>query len=516
MSQSPHIVVIGAGFAGLSAASYLARDGFRVTLVERHDGPGGRARTFRHAGYTFDMGPSWYWMPDVFEAYFRDFGSSVAEHYDLVRLDPSYRVVFGHRNHLDVPARLDELYRLCEAIEPGSAARLQRFLAEAEYKYEVGMSEFVEKPGHHVREYLDIRVARAALRLHMLRDMGSYVDRQFRDRRLRQILKFPVLFLGATPENTPALYSLMNYADLVLGTWYPLGGMGSVVAGMVDVARAQGVEIRYGAPVRRIHSRAGRVSTVELASGEYLGADAVVGAADYHHVEQELLAPSDRMYDEAYWSRRTMAPSSLLYYLGLDRRLAGIKHHTLYFDRPFDRHAAEIYTTPQWPTDPLFYVCAPSVTDGSVAPPGCENLFILIPTAPGLGGDDEALRERYFDLVMDRLERLLEAPVRDAVVFRRDYAERDFAADYNAYRGNAYGLANTLTQTAFLKPKMRSTRVGGLYFAGQLTTPGPGVPPSLISGRVVAREIARDLGAGLPVGARLSSKPTRHGSATAV
>lgn len=486
-----HTIVIGAGFAGLSAASYLARGGARVTLLERHGMAGGRARTFSAEGFRFDMGPSWYWMPDVFERYFADFGTSVAEQYDLVRLDPSYRVVFGDGDALDIPAKLAHLYRLCEDIEPGSARRLKKFLAEAQYKYEVGMSEFVEKPSHSLAEFADVRVAQAALKLHMLKDMEGYVDEQFADDRLRQVLKFPVLFLGAKPANTPALYSLMNYADLVMGTWYPMGGMHKMVEAMVRVAKSQGVDIRYDTTVRRVATREGRVVGVETADG-YLEGDAVVGAADYHHVEQHLLAPEDRQYTEDYWDRRTMAPSSLLYYVGVRGKLPGIKHHTLFFDRPFDLHAEEIYERPQWPSDPLFYVCAPSVTDASVAPPDCENLFVLVPTAPGLGGDSEVLRKRYFDMVMDRYERHVGAPVRERIVYSRSYAETNFEEDYSAYKGNAYGLANTLRQTAFLKPKMKSARVDGLYYAGQLTTPGPGVPPSLVSGRVAAGEILRD------------------------
>ena len=508
-----HTIVIGAGFAGLSAASYLARDGAKVTLLERHAMAGGRARTFSAEGFRFDMGPSWYWMPDVFERYFNDFGTSVAEQYDLVRLDPSYRVVFGQDSAVDVPAKLAHLYRMCEDIESGSARRLKQFLAEAQYKYEVGMSEFVEKPSHSLAEFADIRIAQAALKLHMLKDMGSYVDEKFADARLRQILKFPVLFLGATPENTPALYSLMNYADLVMGTWYPMGGMHKMVEAMVRVAEAQGVDIRYDTTVKRIAIKGGRVVGVETEGG-YLPCDNVVGAADYHHVEQHLLAPQDRMYTEDYWARRTMAPSSLLYYVGVRGRLPGIKHHTLFFDRPFGRHAEEIYERPQWPSDPLFYVCAPSVTDASVAPPDCENLFVLIPAAPGLGGDTEDLRERYFDMVMDRYERHVGESVRDRIVYRRSYAESDFTSDYSAYKGNAYGLANTLRQTAFLKPKMRSACVEGLYYAGQLTTPGPGVPPSLVSGRVVAHEILRDLPSAVTGG--LSPKPYPHGSPTTV
>ena len=507
MSPKNHVVIIGAGFAGISAASYLAKAGVSVTVVEKHDQPGGRARSFTAEGFTFDMGPSWYWMPDVFDQYFADFGTSVREHYELVRLDPSYKVVFGRDNEVDLPADRKSLRALFDKIEPGSAAKLDHFLEEAEYKYRVGMAEFVQKPGHSILEFADLRVAKAALKLHMLKDMASYVDKLFTDTRLRQILKFPVLFLGATPEDTPALYSLMNFADLELGTWYPLGGMHQMVLAMERVAKDLGVTFKYEHPVSQIEVKNGKAVGVHTEHG-FIGADIVIGGADYHHVEQHLLPKQHRQYTESYWDKRTMAPSSLLYYIGLNKRLKNLDHHNLFFDTPFAKHAAEIYTDPQWPSDPLFYVCIPSLTDDTISPEGCENLFILIPTAPDLGNDSEELRDRYYHLVMDRLESLTGQDVRNAVVYKRSFAEREFKEDYNAYKGNAYGLANTLLQTAFLKPKMKSTKVKGLFYTGQLTTPGPGVPPSLISGQVVAGEVLKDLG--------LTPKQHLHGSAATV
>jgi len=504
MQKNSHVVIIGAGFAGISAASYLAKAGINVTVVEKHDQPGGRARSFKAVGFTFDMGPSWYWMPDVFDQYFADFGTTVAEHYDLVRLDPSYQVVFGQDDAVELPADRKSLLALFEKIEAGSAVKLEKFLAEAEYKYRVGMAEFVQKPGHSIMEFADLRVAKAALKLHMLKDMGSYVDKLFTDTRLRQILKFPVLFLGATPEDTPALYSLMNYADLELGTWYPLGGMHQMVLAMERVAKSLGVSFKYEHPVTQIEIKDARATGVHTSHG-YIAADVVIGGADYHHVEQHLLPAEHRQYTEAYWDKRTMAPSSLLYYIGLNKRLKGLDHHNLFFDTPFAEHAAEIYKNPQWPSDPLFYVCVPSLTDDSISPEGCENVFILIPTAPDLGNDTEELRDRYYNMVMDRLEKLTGQDVRNAVVYKRSFAEKEFKEDYNAYKGNAYGLANTLMQTAFLKPKMRSPKVKGLFYTGQLTTPGPGVPPSLISGQVVAGEVLKDL--------RVSPQQQTHESA---
>ncbi|MCB9302956.1 MAG: phytoene desaturase [Lewinellaceae bacterium] len=485
--MAKRVIVIGSGFAGLSAASSLAQKGYQVTVLEKNAVPGGRARKFEAEGFMFDMGPSWYWMPDVFEQYFARFGKKPSDYYELVRLDPSYSIFFGNEDIMEVPAKMEELYAMFDRYEPGSAKNLKKFLDEAQYKYKVGMADFVHKPGHSILEFADLRVLSSLFRLQMFTSMARHVRKLFKNEQLIQLLEFPVLFLGATPENTPALYSLMNYADMALGTWYPMGGMHKIIEGMVSLAEELDVEIRLNQEVKQVHVPNGRATKVITQDSEY-EADVVVGGADYHHVEQHLLAPEHRTYNQQYWDKRTMAPSSLLFYLGVDKKLEGLHHHNLFFDADFGRHAVEIYDQPQWPSDPLFYVCAPSVTDPSVAPEGKENLFILIPLAPGLE-DSEAQREKYYDIVMGRLETLTGQNIREHVVFKRSFAHADFERDYHAYKGNAYGLANTLMQTAFLKPKLRSKKVNNLYYTGQLTTPGPGVPPSLISGQVVAEEI---------------------------
>ena len=490
--MSKKVTVIGAGFSGLSTATYLADQGYDVTILEKNGIAGGRARKFEANGFTFDMGPSWYWMPDVFETYFGMFGKKPSDYYDLVRLDPSYRIVFGPNEEMDVPAKMQELEAMFESYAPGSAKNLRQFLAEAAYKYEVGMGEFVHKPSHSIMEFADLRVLKSMFRLQMLTSMTKHVHSLFKRDELRQLLKFPVLFLGATPENTPAMYSLMNYADMALGTWYPMGGMHKIIEGMVALAEEKGVKIELNQEVEHIQIENGKA--VELLTKKMsFATDIVVGSADYHHVEQQLIPDPYRMYSEAYWQKRTMAPSSLLFYLGVNKKLNRLKHHNLFFDENFKYHAYQIYENPEWPDAPLFYVCVPSITDGSVAPEGCENVFILIPVAPGLEDNDE-IRERYYQLVMNRLEALTDQQIRPHVVYKRSYAHRDFEQDYHAFRGNAYGLANTLMQTAFLKPKLKSTKIDNLYYAGQLTTPGPGVPPSLISGQVVAKEIIKKYG----------------------
>lgn len=486
--SNKQVIVIGAGFSGLSAASFLAKEGYKVTLLEKHDVPGGRARLFKADGFTFDMGPSWYWMPDVFERYFAAFGKELANYYDLIRLDPSYRVFFEDE-HVDMPASIEELRELFEHYEPGSGPKLDRFLKDAAYKYKVGIHDLVFKPSKSLMEFADRRVLGGLFKMHLFKSFSSYVRKYFTNPKLIELLEFPVLFLGAKPQNIPALYSLMNHADLALGTWYPMGGMHKIVEAMVKVAEDLGVDIRLGQNVNKITVVNGVAKEV-VTDSEVFSADVVVGGADYAFIDQQLLEEPFRNYTPSYWDKRVMAPSSLLYYMGIDKKVPGLLHHNLFFDRSFGDHAIEIYDDPKWPTDPLFYVSAPSKTDASVAPEGKENLFLLIPIAPGLK-EDEVAHERLFNQVMDRLEARTGMVVRESIIYKRKYSVSNFTEDYNAFRGNAYGLANTLRQTAILKPSLRNKKVKNLFYTGQLTVPGPGVPPSLISGEVVAREVKK-------------------------
>jgi len=484
------VVVIGSGFAGLSVATHLAHEGYQVEVFEKNDSLGGRARKFSQDGFTFDMGPSWYWMPDVFEQYFNKFGKSVSDYYNLIRLDPSYRVYFAKDHAMDLPASMDGMYALFEKYETGSSQNLKKFLEEAAYKYEVGINDLVYKPGQSLLEFADMRVIKGAFRLQLLNSLSSHVRKYFKNPYLIELLEFPVLFLGAKPSKTPALYSLMNYADISLGTWYPMGGMHKIVEAMVSLAEEKGVEFHTNANVDEILLDKGKATGIKLESGEIHMADVIVSGADYHHTETKMLDLKSRNYTDQYWEKRTMAPSSLLFYIGLNKKVDGILHHNLFFDTDFNKHASQIYDKPEWPEEPLFYVSATSVTDPSVAPKGCENIFILIPTAPGLM-DDQKIKDQYYDLVMRRMEGTFEQSIRDHVIYRRDFACSDFIQDYNSFKGNAYGLANTLNQTALLKPSLKNKRVKNLYYTGQLTVPGPGVPPSLISGAVVAKEVMK-------------------------
>jgi phytoene desaturase len=484
------VVVIGSGFAGLSAASFMAKAGWHVTVVEKNAAPGGRARQLKENGFIYDMGPSWYWMPDVFERYFNSFGKKVSDYYKLFRLDPSYRI-YWKDDFTDIPASYEELKKTFEKLEPGSAAMLDKYLKEAAYKYETGINKLVHKPGRSLTEFLELDVIKGVFKLDVFTSVKKHVQKHFKNAKLRQLMEFPVLFLGALPENTPALYSLMNYADIKGGTWYPEGGMYAVVDSMYRLALELGVTFVFNEDAQKINVT-GKSAKELVTDKNVYEADVIISGADYHFTETSLLAPEYQSYSASYWNKRVMAPSCLLYYVGLNKKLSNILHHSLFFDVSFEQHGKEIYTTEEWPSDPLFYVNATSVTDKNSAPPGCENLFFLIPIAAGLKGDTEELRNKYFNMIVKRLEDRTGQSISDSIIYKKTYSVTDFIRDYNSFRGNAYGLANVLKQTAILKPSCKSKKVNNLFYTGQLTVPGPGVPPSLISGEVVAKEILKE------------------------
>ncbi len=483
-------IVIGAGFSGLSSAAYLAKAGYQVTILEKHNSPGGRARKFSEAGFTFDMGPSWYWMPDVFDSFFNDFGKNVSDFYELERLDPSYRIYFGEEEYVDLSASMPKLVDWFESQEVGAGEKLKNFLKDAQYKYEIGIQELVKKPGQSLLEFADIRVVKGLFQLNLFSSIKSFIRKSFSNPKLIEILEFPILFLGAMPKNTPALYSLMNYADMSLGTWFPKGGMHEIVTAMVSVCSELGVEFAFNQDVQSFEYESNEVKSVVTDSDTFY-ADVVVASADYHHIDKKVLDPKYSNYSDKYWDKRKMAPSSLLYYVGLDKKLEGALHHNLFFDADFEMHAKSLYETESWPEDPLFYLSVTSKTDPTTAPEKGENLFILIPSAPGLK-DSQEIKDHYFNLVIKRIEKHFKTSIAESIVYRKDFAYSEFISEYNSFKGNAYGLANTLDQTAILKPSIKNKKLHNLYFTGQLTTPGPGVPPSLISGQVVANQIIKE------------------------
>jgi len=488
--MSSSVIIIGSGFAGLSAASFMAKAGWDVSVIEKNSGPGGRAKQLIENGFTFDMGPSWYWMPDVFERYFAQFGKKVTDYYTLHRLDPSYRV-YWNEGLTDVPADYEAFKKMVEQFETGSGVKLDKYLKEASYKYNIGINKLVQKPGLSFTEFIEKDIFKGVFKLDVFTSIKKHIQKYFKDQRLRQLMEFPVLFLGALPANTPALYSLMNYADIKGGTWYPQGGMYSVVNAMYKLARELGVKFYFNEEASEIiiNNYSAKNLVTDKAIHE---ADVIISGADYHFTEERLLPENYRSYTENYWSKRVMAPSCLLYFIGLNKKLTDVSHHSLFFDVPFEQHAKEIYDHPQWPTDPLFYVSINSVTDATVAPPGCDNMVLLIPIASGLNGDDEEIREKYFQQIIQRMKKHTRQSIRDAVIYKKTFSVSDFTEQYNSYRGNAYGLANTLMQTALFKPSCKSKKVKNLFYTGQLTVPGPGVPPCLISGEVVAREVTKE------------------------
>ena len=476
-----HISIIGSGFSSLSAACYLAQSGHRVQVYEKNTSPGGRARQLKKDGFVFDIGPSWYWMPDVFEKFFGDFGKKVSDYYTLERLDPGYQVYFGRKDSILIGDSLEKIYSAFEAEEKGGADKLKKFIGKAADNYKIAIDELVYRPGISPLELVTPDTLKKLG--YFFSNVKSEVTREFKNPKLAQILQFPVLFLGAKPADTPAFYNFMNFADFGLGTWHPKDGMYSIVKGMVKLAESFGVKIHLDSPVEEILLENKKAVGVKI-NGQNILSDIVLSGADYHHTE--TLLPKDlRAYSEAYWNKKTFAPSSLLFYVGLNKKVKNVSHHTLFFDVDFDTHAKTIYDTTQWPEEPLFYANFPSISDPKMAPKGKEACFILIPIAPGLE-DTEELRNRYFEIVIDRLETLTEQGLKEDILFMESFCVNDFISVYNSYKGNAYGMANTLLQTAFLRPKLKSKKVKNLFFTGQLTVPGPGVPPALISGKLVA------------------------------
>jgi len=482
------IAIIGSGFSSLAASCYLAQQGNKVTIYEKNESIGGRARQFKKEGFTFDMGPSWYWMPDVFEKFFSDFNKKADDYYELIKLNPAYRVYFGINDFINIYDNLDEIKTTFEGIEKGSGSKLEAFINQAKSNYNIAIKDLVYRPGVSP---LELITPQTALKLNQfLGNVSNDIRKKFKNERLIQILEFPVLFLGAKPTKTPSFYNFMNYADFGLGTWHPKTGMFDVVRGIEKLATELGVTIETNASVEKIIVE-NKTATGIIINGKKIQADIILSGADYQHTET-LLEAQYRVYSEKYWESRVFAPSSLLFFVGFNKKIENITHHALFFDVDFNQHAADIYDDPKWPNEPLFYANFPSKTDATAAPEGMESGFFLIPLAPGIK-DTEELREEYFEKIITRFEQLTQQKIKNNIIFKRSFCKNDFVADYNAYKGNAYGMANTLLQTAFLRPKLKSKKIRNLYFTGQLTVPGPGVPPALISGKLAAELIHKSL-----------------------
>ena len=480
-----NIAIIGSGFSSLSAACYLAKAGHNVTIYEKNDALGGRARQFKAAGFTFDMGPSWYWMPDVFDKFFNDFGKKVSDYFTLTKLSPAYRVYFGKDDFIDIEDTPEKICKKFESIEKGSGEKLKKYLKIAKENYEIGVTDMLYKmPGNSPLELVSKKTIKRVR--FFLSNIRKDVRRDFKNPKLRSILEFPVLFLGAKASNTPAFYNFMNYADFGIGTFQPPNGFHDLVNAMVDLGKSLGVKYKVNHELSKINVRNRKVDNIVI-NGKSTDCDLILSGADYHHTES-LLPVKSRQYNNRYWKSRVFAPSSLLFYVGFNKKLKNVHHHNLIFDTDFNKHAEEIYDSPKWPTDPLFYANFTSKTNSKTAPEGAENAFFLIPIAIDLI-DNEETRDKYFEKIIKKMELYTGQELKDSITYKRSFCVNDFKNEYNSYGGNAYGLANTLFQTAFLRPNIKSKLVQNLYFCGQLTVPGPGVPPAVVSGELVANLI---------------------------
>ena len=486
-----NITIIGGGISGLSASCYLAKNNYNVTIIDKNKNPGGRLSFIEDNGFIFDLGPTWYWMPDIFDKFFNDFNKNVSDYYSLSRLDPSYKFFLSDKEY-DIPVDINELYNVFETIEKGSSNNLKKFMDQAKKKYDISMSRFIELPNHSFKEYISFSMLKYSISLDIFKSLRQHIASFFKSKKIKDMLEFPSMFLGGTPNNTPALYSLMNYADIIGGTWYPKGGMNQVSKGFEKLSKELGVKHIYNEEIIDLQIIDNKVDQAVSLSGNIYRSDQYICCAEYPYVQMKLLNKQYRSYQSSYWSKKNIAPSALIFYLGLSEKLNKLEHHNLFFDKDFDNHLNDIFSKKIWPKEPLFYVCCPSKTDDTVVPEkNMENLFILIPIASE-SEDNEQIREKYFNDIINRIEQLIGQSILDKIITKQSFCVNDFKERYNAYKGNAYGLANTLFQTAFLKPKIKDKKIKNLYYSGHFTVPGPGLPPAVISGKIVSNEIMKD------------------------
>ncbi len=485
--MSNKVIVVGSGFGGLSAASLLSKDGFDVTVIEKNEQVGGRASVWKKDGFTFDMGPSWYLMPDVFENFFSQFGKKPEDYMELVRLDPAYRVFFSENDYVDISKDLEKNLDLFEKIEPGAKEKMKEYLEKSKYEYDIAMKDFIYKDYKHLTDFLKPRLIVEGTKLHMFEKLDSYAQRYFKSDKIRKILEYTIVFLGGSPYDSPALYSLMSHVDFNMGVWFPKGGMGKLAEAMYALAQEQGVKFIFNEPVEKINVENGIAKSVKTCKKTY-NADLVVVNADYSWADNNLLDKKYWSYSEKYWDKRKIAPSAYLLYLGVDKEIKNFRHHTLFFHDRWVEHFDDIFKHPKWPKNFSYYVSCITKTDPDTAPKGCENVFVLIPVAPGLK-DTKETREKYFDMVLSHMEKLAGENIRDHIILKRIFAHNDFSNRYNAYKGTALGLAHTLRQTAVGRPKQQSKKVKNLFYTGHYNHPGIGVPMVIICSQILRDNI---------------------------
>jgi phytoene desaturase len=493
------VIIIGAGIGGLSAACYLAKDGYDVTILEKNTSIGGRARKLEVDGYTFDMGPSWYLMPEVFDKFFADFGKQTSDYFALTKLDPMYRIYFGPREFLDISSNLEKNKELFESIEPGSSQKLSEYLKIAKLQYEIGVSQFVYRNYDSIFDFFQKDIMTQGMSMHIFESLENYVKRYFKSPKLQKIMQYTTVFLGGSPKNTPAMYSLMSHCDFNIGVFFPKGGIIRVVEGIAKLARELGVKIITDADVtqielttrkRLLRRSKGILKSVKANNGEY-ESDIVVANADYHFVDRTLLPKEFAQYSNRKWNSLTVAPSGFILYIGLTKKLPQLQHHTLFFDADWDDHFSAIFDKPRVPKEPSYYVSCVSASDHTVAPKNHEVLFFLVPMAAKFYLSEEQKKE-FTEKLISHFESQIGESIKSNIAHMSTYDSTDFRKDYNAFGGTALGLAHTFMQTAVFRPRNKSTKVERLYYVGQNTVPGVGMPMVLISGKLVAQRVSDD------------------------
>lgn len=486
------IGIIGGGIGGLATAILLAKDGHKVTIHEKNPNLGGKADVLKVDGFTFDMGPSWYLMPDVFERFFELIGENQSNHYELVKLPTAYKVFYDYREPLTVGSSLNSVSKLFEKVEPGAGDKLRDYVAGAEDVYNISMDEFLYRDSLRYKDILSVGSIRYAHKMLPLisQSLDTYVSRRFKSLALRQILEYHMVFLGASPFNAPALYHLMSYIDIKQGVYYPKGGLRVVIDALEGIARKHGVSIKTNQNVQKITVRSAQATGIKVNS-KNISYDFVVSNADLHHTETKLLTSIHRSYSKNYWSKTTQGPSALLMYLGIKGKLPELNHHNFVFVKDWQQNFDDIFKNKVWPDNPSVYVCKSTQTDNTVAPKGHENVFVLVPLPATL--DKQVNIEEYADRILKHIETHTKTKLADKIVYKKLFGPQDFAEKFNAYAGSALGLAHTLRQSAFFRPDVESKKVDGLYYVGANVQPGIGLPMCLISAEHVRNRIAQEV-----------------------
>jgi len=494
MKKQESIIIIGAGLGGLASACMLAKKGYDVTIVEKNESVGGRARIFEQDGFVFDMGPSWYMMPEVFDHFFELMGEKVNDYYTLKKLSPSYRVFLkSDKSHYDFYGDIDKNKETFESIEPGSGQVLVKFLAKLKLQYSIAYNEFMYKNYNSVFDFLTWSVAKVGWKLPLLKKQKQIIESRFKSEILQKVMQYQMILLGTAPGDCPGIYSMMNYVDFGLGVWYPDGGIWKLPEAMEKIAIKNGVKILKNSPVSEIIVEENIAKGVKLTNNnETIFADIVISNADITYTDQHLLKAPYQQYNEKYWDSRMLAPSAFILYLGIKDKIPILEHHNLIFSENWEKGFDQVFRKPEWPEDPSFYVCAPSKTDKNVAPENCENLFVLVPIAPGLVYDDNFEKE-YTEKILTELENYAGIEnIRDRIMFKKTYSVKDFEIDYNAYKGTALGLAHTIKQTALFRPNNIHKTIKNLFYVGAGTNPGIGMPICIISAELVYKRITKN------------------------